>query len=363
MSEHTHTVVDRRTFVAGGAVLGITGIAALTSPPRAFADDPTAEEKLAEADAVRARVTSMQDELAEASDNYYKALDEKVTAEQAVSDAQTRIDVATSEIDDLQSRLGYRARSMYREGSPSFIDVLLGASTFDELATGWDLLNQLNENDADMVQETKDLRTEIEDAKILLDEQKTIAVEKEQEALKVKEDAEATVVDLQALLAQLDAEALALLEEEQAEERARVIAAAQARRTYEYTTNGLDIPSSGNVVDYALSRIGCPYVWGAEGPSAFDCSGLITWAYRQIGIEVPHQTESQFNAAVVRLPVSQAEPGDVLWVGKGDGVNGHVGIAIEAGGVSYVHAPTFGAFVRNTDDLSWAGFTHALRFQ
>ncbi|MEG0375240.1 MAG: NlpC/P60 family protein [Raoultibacter sp.] len=362
MDEHIHTVVDRRTFIAGGTALGTAGVAALTAPTFAFADDPTAEEKLAEADAVRARVTAMQDELATASDNYYKALDEKLTAEQAVRDAQDRIDAATGEINDLQNKLGYRARSMYREGSTSFLDVLLGSSTFDELATGWDLLNQLNENDAEMVQETKDLRTEIEEAKVILEEQQALATQKEQEALEVKEGAEATVGNLQTLLAQLDAEAIALLEKEQAEERARVIAAAQARKTYEYTTNGLDIPSNGTVVDYALSRIGCPYVWGAEGPNAFDCSGLITWAYRQIGIEVPHQTESQFNAAVVRIPVSQAEPGDVLWVGKGDGVNGHVGIAIEAGGVKYVHAPTFGAFVRATDDLSWSGFTHALRF-
>ncbi|MEG0505545.1 MAG: hypothetical protein RR547_12930, partial [Raoultibacter sp.] len=61
MDEHIHTVVDRRTFIAGGTALGTAGVAALTAPTFAFADDPTAEEKLAEADAVRARVTAMQD--------------------------------------------------------------------------------------------------------------------------------------------------------------------------------------------------------------------------------------------------------------------------------------------------------------
>ena len=365
MNEHSHTVLDRRAFVGAGALFSATtlGAIALASPTRAFADDVTAEEKIAQADAVRARVTALQENLAAASDAYYKALGEKNAADQAVTDAQARIDEASGKIDDLQGKLGYRARSMYREGSTSFLDVLLGSSTFDELATSWDLLNLLNENDATMVKEAKELRAEIEDAMVVLEEQSALAAEKEQEALAVKQSAEATISNLQELLTQLDAEALALLEKEQAEERARAIASAQAHKTYEYKGNGIDVPSNGTVVEYALSRIGCPYVWGAEGPNAFDCSGLVTWAYRQVGIEVPHQTETQFHAATVCIPVSQAEPGDVLWVGKGDGVNGHVGIALENGGTSYVHAPTFGTFVRDTDDLSWAGFTHALRFQ
>ena len=108
--------------------------------------------------------------------------------------------------------------------------------------------------------------------------------------------------------------------------------------------------------DYAMSRIGCPYVWGAEGPNAFDCSGLVRWAYLQVGISLPHQSEALYNCASWRGPVSEARPGDVLWR------SGHVGIAVSYGGSHYVHAPTFGAYVRDTDALSWSGFTHALRF-
>ena len=107
---------------------------------------------------------------------------------------------------------------------------------------------------------------------------------------------------------------------------------------------------------YALSRIGCPYVWAAEGPDAFDCSGLVTWAYRQVGISLPHQSESQKAAASYVGSVSEARPGDVLWR------YGHVGIAVSAGGSHYVHAPTFGAYVRDTDSLSWAQFTNCLQF-
>ncbi|MEE0594714.1 MAG: NlpC/P60 family protein, partial [Eggerthella lenta] len=89
---------------------------------------------------------------------------------------------------------------------------------------------------------------------------------------------------------------------------------------------------------------------------SFDCSGLVTWAYRQVGMYLPHQSEAQYAAAARVVSVSEARPGDVLWR------YGHVGIAVSAGGSHYVHAPTFNAYVRDTDPLSWAQFTNALQF-
>ena len=356
MSESTRGL-DRRTFLTGAAALGAT---VLLKPALAFAE-PTAADKLAEADAVRARIVDMQAQLDVVTEQYYKALDEHAAAQQAVADAQARIDEATAQIAGLQEKLGSRARSMYRTGQSSVLDFIMGATTFEEFAQNWDLLEKLNDNDASFVQQTKDLRAEVEAAKAELERREQIAAEAAAEAQRIKEDAERSVAELQALLAQLDAEAQSLLAQEQEAARQAEIAAARSR-SYGYSGTTSPVPSQGSVVDYALSRIGCPYVWGAAGPDAFDCSGLVRWAYLQVGMSLPHQTEALYNAAKARLPVSQAQPGDVLWVGYGDGYNGHVGIACNAGGTHYVHAPTFGARVRDTDGLGWAGFTHALRF-
>ena len=356
MSESTRGL-DRRTFLTGAAALGA---AVLLKPALAFAE-PTAADKLAEADAVRARIVDMQAQLDVVTEQYYKALDEHAAAQQAVADAQARIDEATAQIAGLQEKLGSRARSMYRTGQSSVLDFIMGATTFEEFAQNWDLLEKLNDNDASFVQQTKDLRAEVEAAKAELERQEQIAAEAAAEAQRIKEDAERSVAELQALLAQLDAEAQSLLAQEQEAARQAEMAAARSR-SYGYSGTTSPVPSQGSVVDYALSRIGCPYVWGAAGPDAFDCSGLVRWAYLQVGMSLPHQTEALYNAAKARLPVSQAQPGDVLWVGYGDGYNGHVGIACNAGGTHYVHAPTFGARVRDTDCLGWAGFTHALRF-
>ena len=356
MSESTRGL-DRRTFLTGAAALGA---AVLLKPALAFAE-PTAADKLAEADAVRARIVDMQAQLDVVTEQYYKALDEHAAAQQAVADARARIDEATAQIAGVQEKLGSRARSMYRTGQSSVLDFIMGATTFEEFAQNWDLLEKLNDNDASFVQQTKDLRAEVEAAKAELERQEQIAAEAAAEAQRIKEDAERSVAELQALLAQLDAEAQSLLAQEQEAARQAEIAAARSR-SYGYSGTTSPVPSQGSVVDYALSRIGCPYVWGAAGPDAFDCSGLVRWAYLQVGMSLPHQTEALYNAAKARLPVSQAQPGDVLWVGYGDGYNGHVGIACNAGGTHYVHAPTFGARVRDTDGLGWAGFTHALRF-
>ena len=150
--------LDRRTFIFGAAALGA---ATLLRPTLAFAE-PTSADKFAEADSVRARINEMQEQLTIAGENYYKALDEHEAAVQAVADAQARIDEANAQIAELQDKLSKRARSMYRSGQTTALDVILGATTFEEFATSWDLLNDINDNDAAMVQQTKDLRAEVE---------------------------------------------------------------------------------------------------------------------------------------------------------------------------------------------------------
>lgn len=354
---------SRRMFIGGAAALGATSLA---WPSTAFGE--TAAEKQAEADAVRNQLVGLKADLEESAERYYGALAEQEAAKQAMDVEQGKIDDATTQIADLQDHLGTRARSMYRSGSSTFLDFLLGSSTFAEFTQNWDILNNLNENDARMVADTKTLRESIEASKAEYAKQEQTAAAKAAEAKAIKDDVETKVAQADELMQSLDAEAQELLRQEQA--AAAAAAAAQKQAEMEARErqnassnltpvsggNGVEVPSQGSVVDYALSRIGCPYVWGAEGPDSFDCSGLVTWAYRQIGISLPHQSEAQYFAARQRVPVSEARPGDVLWR------YGHVGIAVGNGGNPYVHAPDTGLRVRDTDSLSWSNFSCALRF-
>jgi cell wall-associated NlpC family hydrolase len=93
----------------------------------------------------------------------------------------------------------------------------------------------------------------------------------------------------------------------------------------------------------AESRIGAPYRFGGAGPDAFDCSGLVAYAFRQVGITVPRTAAEQFSAA---HPVSRRDlrPGDVVFFRLSGREVGHVGIY--AGHDEFVHAPQSGGKVR-----------------
>jgi cell wall-associated NlpC family hydrolase len=85
---------------------------------------------------------------------------------------------------------------------------------------------------------------------------------------------------------------------------------------------------AGKVIAYAEAQIGKPYLWGATGPDAFDCSGLAMMAYRAAGITIPRTSQQQW-AAGPRVPASQARPGDLVFFAGTDGTRaapGHVGI-------------------------------------
>lgn len=101
------------------------------------------------------------------------------------------------------------------------------------------------------------------------------------------------------------------------------------------------VPGSGtSALAAALTRVGDPYVWGAAGPDEFDCSGLVQWAFHQVGINLPRTSEEQ---VTVGTPVSrdQLQPGDVVFFYSDVS---HVGIY--AGNGMLLHASTFGVPVQ-----------------
>ena len=93
-------------------------------------------------------------------------------------------------------------------------------------------------------------------------------------------------------------------------------------------------------VQAALTRIGSPYSWGASGPSSFDCSGLVMWAFGQAGVNLPHSSQALAQGG---QPVSmdQMEPGDLITYYSDAS---HVAIYIGDG--MMVHASTYGTPVR-----------------
>ncbi len=90
----------------------------------------------------------------------------------------------------------------------------------------------------------------------------------------------------------------------------------------------------------ALTQLGDPYVWGAAGPNSFDCSGLTMWAYKQVGINLPHFTGSQWNAGT-HVSRGELQPGDLVFFYPD---KHHMGMYVGAG--KMLHAPSTGDVVR-----------------
>jgi cell wall-associated NlpC family hydrolase len=93
------------------------------------------------------------------------------------------------------------------------------------------------------------------------------------------------------------------------------------------------------IVFRAISFLGVPYKWGATGPNAFDCSGLVQYVHNELGIEVPRTAEEQYRAAT-HVDVDDLEPGDLLFFKIRGRKVSHV--AIYAGSGRFVHAPQTG---------------------
>ena len=342
MAKRTRCVDAKRPVAVGlSAVLalGIAVPAATQHATPAYAD-PTSAEVQAEADSVLSQINEMQTQLDVASNDYFTALEEQQAAQAAMEDAQARIDEATEQLDDLQVRLSDRVRSMYKNGSAQALDFLLGSASFSDFANNWGLVSRINDNDAQLVEQTQALRESIEQERAVYAEQERIAADRAAEAARIRDEAQATIDEMQATYDSLTAEAAALLEQERAAEAAAQAAAAQEvvdNSANNAPTNGAGSPTydpiTGNaVVDRAYGCLGLPYSWGGVGPSSFDCSGLVGYAltgsFSRLGTTYTFMTWPQ---------VSDPQPGDVCTNYD------HCGIYI--GGGQMIHASTYGVGV------------------
>ncbi|MEV7285348.1 NlpC/P60 family protein [Streptomyces sp. NPDC093252] len=144
-----------------------------------------------------------------------------------------------------------------------------------------------------------------------------------------------------------------------AEERARVTdSAAGGTTSGDHTAGTAAAPNTraAAAVSYARQKLGSPYVWGATGPDAFDCSGLIQAAYRSAGVALPRTTYAQIDAGR-RISRSELRPGDLVFFYSGIS---HVGLYIGDGRM--IHAPNPSAPVRVApiDQMPFAGATRVV---
>ena len=348
---HSSSILSRRLFLAGGSACMLSTMLNLRFPALAHADE--LGDSLDQYQVLAEQIKDLKQELEEASNEYYKTKTLYSAAKAQVDASQAAIDGNTRDLKKLQARLTERIKAMYRGTEIRAIDLLMGSVSFTDFATKWDLIERMNDGDAALAAQVRALREKNEEEKEELEASKKKAEERFKEAEVIQTAALEKMTELETLYDGLSEELKVLLGLDQ-------LASLANEEDVLIIGNPRDIPPHPEVVEFAESRIGCPYIWAAAGPDAFDCSGLVVWCFDKAGISgLPHYTESLYRLALhvgAVVPLEDVEPGDVLYR------PGHVGIASGSGGRPFVHAPCAGAYVRDTDSLAYCGFVCGLRF-
>jgi len=118
-------------------------------------------------------------------------------------------------------------------------------------------------------------------------------------------------------------------------------------------------PAVGKAITYAEAQLGKPYQWGATGPDAYDCSGLVMQAYLAAGVDIPRTSQQQWLWGP-RIQPGQVKPGDLVFFAGGDGsaaAPGHVGLVIGGGKMIEAYAAGFPIRVAPYGGRDPVGFT------
>ena len=301
---------------------------------------------MAQARIVKSQIDVLDHRVDIATENY---LDAQILHGQALVQtrkAAQRVAKAEKRIKQLQTHLRTRATGMYRSGPLGFVDVLFGSKSFEQFARTWDVLKQLNAEDAAAVVEMKAAREEATAAHAQLAAKERAAAKQVRIMSSNKASIVAQLAKRKNALAGLQTEIAALQAAEEARQAVEARAwAASAQQSSSGGGGGDSYPAPtraprGEVVSVARKYLGAPYVWGADGPNTFDCSGFTMFVYRQVGVSLPHSSRAQIGSGE-RVSRGDLQPGDLVFFGS---PIHHVGMYV--GGGMYIHAPHTGDVVK-----------------
>ena len=304
---------------------------------------PTSSDKRAEASRVKSQIDELDRKVEIASEAYNEANAKHAALVADIQETQSRLDAANARIAELQGMLSTRANSMYRSGPLSFVEVLFGATSFEEFSSTWDVLTDINDSEAEAVAELKVTRAEAERSREELAAREAEAKTVLNQMASNKSSIEAQLSTRKSMLSGLESEIAQLEAAESARQAAAAASVSRSARSSSSSSRRFPPPTRAprsEVVSIAKRYLGAPYRWAAVGPNAFDCSGLTMFVYKQVGVSLPHSSRAQYGSGQ-RVSRADLQPGDLVFFGS---PIHHVGIYV--GGNSYIHSPRTGDVVK-----------------
>ena len=351
-----------RRVVPGALVAAAVSLVLVLIPGAGQADPaPTISQ-------VRAQVHDLQEQAEMAAESANELRDQ-------VKEIRTQLVVLNADVtrqqkavDERRAQVGQFAAAQYRAGGIDTTTQLFLAKAPD------DFLARLSTTESVNQQQAGSLATLAAEQK-KLDEKKAaekaelqrLAQAKESSDAKYKEAAE-KLREGKALLARLterERQRLAAIDAAQERRQAAAVRASrdeqresQPSQTQTQTQTQTDVPASGRgavALAFAKAQLGKPYVFGAAGPNAYDCSGLTMAAWAAAGVSLPHSSRNQYYSVSTKVSISDLRPGDLVIFYS---TMHHV--AIYAGNGMVIHAPHTGSVVKY-EQMSYMPFAGAVR--
>jgi cell wall-associated NlpC family hydrolase len=343
---------------------------ALSAAVPAFAD-PSISSKRAQAQQVMGQLQQLSDSLERARAQYDSATAQLAKIKRDLRENRHELHIAKSNLRASQRTIARRLVTLYTTEQASTLEVILGAKSLDDMINRMDSAKSVTALDTRILQQVKSFRTAVKRHGQLLAHARASQAKVVAARAAAKHSIESKIAEQNRLLSSIKGQIAQLVAADRARQL-QMARAAQARLLVQHrvaqqetqdTVVGITAiapsadtvvappPTHSGVVGVALSQLGTPYVWAGSQPGGFDCSGLVMWAYSQVGVALPHSSYAQYGYGV---PVSrdQLQPGDLVFF---DGL-GHVGIYI--GGGQFVHAPHTGDVVKISSlDESWYAAT------
>lgn len=282
--------------------------------------------------------------------------------------AARAVTAADSRLVEMERGIAGFARSTYTSAGMNPLDMVLGGGDLATVARRAGAVDQVARLNAGKLRAIRAQQVTLTNARSAASDQRAAATSSAQRLATAKASIDTVIAQEQQVLSRLQVQQRQALLAEQARQQAASRAAARAalatasvlqpsphaRAVSPATvapqasgapTTATPVSAAGDAaqvaVRAALSQQGKPYVYGAAGPSAYDCSGLVLWAYARAGISLPHNAAAQYGYGT-HVPPSQLQPGDIVFFSEGGSI-GHNGIYV--GGGEMVDANHTGGWV------------------
>ncbi len=359
-------------------ILATCLVALVAALPTQAAPKQEIASKRAQAEEVRRQLAELGAQLEPAIERYNKSVAELKQVNAEIAFNQKQIKVTEANLRVTQVELDAKLEQSYRVGEPDLLASVLSQQSLSQILAVTDLFDRSQHQAADMIgglQKTKkSLTRQKQDLQVAQDRAAALKADRAAEKKRI----DAGIAQSQELVSGLEGEIQQLIQEEAArqEQLRREALAALAAQQAETNAPGNDVAIGGSVADtatadagstdaapaavaeatidlpptdgsigaqavsIAMQYLGVPYVWGGASPGGFDCSGLTSYVYAQLGIGLSHYTGSQWNEGT-RVPADQLLPGDLVFFHSD---LHHMGMYIGNG--QMIHAPQTGDVVK-----------------